>query len=319
VKVLWTGEVYESARAALKDRGLRLGQFGPRDLVDENRFIDALAGCQVYVNGGFEAASRKVIQAAPDLRMIIYLGADAASYVDLEAARQRGVVVCNTPGANAKSVAEIAVGLAIAAARRIPAGVDSVRAGDWHPSTVPALHGLNIGLLGMGHIAQAFARFLRLGLDAEVLYWSQSRKPEVEAALDVRYAARADLIAGVDMISLHLPEEAGVVLGRAEFEAMKPGAMLVNTARSRLVDAEALYWALTSGQLAFAAFDGFYGDGTRPLSEAEERVLRLAPDKFIATPHIGWRTREADLQAQEYGMRSLIQFLDGEPISNRVA
>jgi lactate dehydrogenase-like 2-hydroxyacid dehydrogenase len=151
----------------------------------------------------------------------------------------------------------------------------------------------------MGHIAQAFARFLRLGLDADVLYWSQTRKPDIETAFGVQYADKPELIAGVDMISLHLPEQVGVVLGRAEFEAMKTGAILINTARSHLVDAEALHWALSSGKLGFAAFDGFYGEGTRALTEAEESILKFGPHKFIATPHIGWRTREADLQAQE--------------------
>jgi phosphoglycerate dehydrogenase-like enzyme len=110
MKVLWTGEVYDNARAALARHGLILDRFGPRDLVDEDKFIHALTGCQVYVNGGVEAASEKVIRSAPDLRMMVSLGADAASYIDLDAAKQRGIVVCNTPGANAKSVAEIAVG-----------------------------------------------------------------------------------------------------------------------------------------------------------------------------------------------------------------
>jgi phosphoglycerate dehydrogenase-like enzyme len=319
MRVLWTGEVYADARSALQRHGLTLEQFGPRDLVDEDRFIDALAGCHIYVNGGFEVASERVIRSAPDLRMIVYLGADAGSYIHLDAARGRDIVVCNTPGANAKSVAEIAIGLAIAAARQIPAGVTSVREGNWHPETLHALHGLRIGLLGMGHIAQAMARFLRLGLDANVVYWSRTRQPEIERALDLRYAERGDLIAEADMISLHMPEQAGVVLGRAEFEAMKPGAILINTARSHLVDAGALHWALSSGRLACAAFDGFYGDGRRALTDTEDSILKLGSDKFIATPHIGWRTREADLQAQEYAIRSLDQFLAGEPVSNRVA
>jgi phosphoglycerate dehydrogenase-like enzyme len=319
MKVLWTGEVYENARAALDRYGLILEQFGPRDLVDEDRFIDALAGCQVYVNGGFEVASERVIRSAADLRLIVYLGANAGTYVDLDAAKQRGITVCNTPGANAKSVAEIAIALAISATRRIPAGIASVAAGEWHSPVVSALHGLRIGLLGMGHIAQAFARFLRLGLDADVLYWSPTRKPAVEADLAVRYADRLDLLSQVNMVSLHLPEQAGVVLGAAEFEAMKPGAILINTARPQLVDAEALDAALSSGRLAFAAFDGFYGEGTRDLTAAEERILRLGPDKFIATPHIGWRTKEADVQAQAIGIRSLVEFLKDEPVSNRVA
>src|SRR5262245_17233146 len=319
MQVLWTGEVYAGARGALQRHGLHLEQFGPRDLVDEDKFIDALAGCHIYVNGGFEAASERVIRSAPDLRMIVYLGADAASYIDLDAAKRRDVIVCNTPGANARSVAEIAIGLAIAATRQIPAGVTSVREGNWQAETVRALHGLQIGLRGMGHVAQATARFLRLGLEADVIYWSRTRKPEIERALDLRYMERADLIAEADMISLHLPEQAGVVLGRAEFEAMKQGAILVNTARSHLVDAEALLWALSTGKLACAAFDGFYGEGRRTLTTAEEGIREFGTDKFIATPHIGWRTREADLQSQEYAVRSLSQFLAGEPVSNRVA
>lgn len=319
MKVVWTGELFEPASAGLQRLGLEVAAFGPRDLVEEDSFIAALSGCGIYVNGGFEAASERVIRSAPDLSLIIYLGADAASYIDLPAARSRGIVVCNTPGTNAKSVAEIAVGLAILAARRILGnGVADETAG-WQPATLHALHGLRIGLLGMGHIAEAFAKFLRLGLDADVAYWSRTRKPEIERALGLRYADRSDILARSDLISLHIPQSAGAVLGRTEFEMMKEGAILINTARSHLVDAEAMHWALSSGRLAHACFDGFYGDGTRQLTAVERSILDLGPGKFFATPHIGWRTFEADLRAQQYGLRSMEEFLDGKAVSNRVA
>ncbi|GLS18009.1 hypothetical protein GCM10007874_10250 [Labrys miyagiensis] len=170
----------------------------------------------------------------------------------------------------------------------------------------------------MGHIGQLVASFLRLGFDAEVNYWSRSSKPGFEQTLGIRYVDKADLIAESDLISLHLPQDAGVILHRSEFERMKPGAILINTARSQLVDAEALYWALSSGRLAYAAFDGFYGDGTRQLSSVERSILELGPDRFLTTAHIGWRTFEADLQAQLYAMRSIGEFLDGRAVSNIV-
>jgi glyoxylate reductase len=319
MKIVWTGEIFEPARATLSVCGLEVSQFGLRDLVDEDRFIAALSGCGVYVNGGFEAASERVILSAPDLRLIIYLGADAASYIDLPTAKSRDIIVCNTPGANAKSVAEIAIGLAISAARRIPSSIVSSETDRWQPATVSALHGMKIGLLGMGHIAEAFAKFLRLGLDADVSYWSRTRKPDIEQALGIRFQTRADLIASSDLISLHLPQNSGVVLGRAEFKAMKAGAILINTARPHLVDAEALLWALTSDRLAHAAFDGFYGDGARPVSPVERKILNLGPDRFVATAHVGWRTYEADIQAQHFGLRAIEEFINGQEVSNRVA
>src|SRR5262249_38878351 len=154
------------------------------------------SGCHIYVNGGFEAASERVIHRARDLRLIVYLGADAASYIDLPSARSRGIAVCNTPGANAKSVAEVAIGLAISATRRIPASVVVNEVDGWQPNTLHGLHGLKIGLFGMGHIGEAVARFLRLGLETEVSYWSRTRKPEIERTLRIRYEDKANLIAG---------------------------------------------------------------------------------------------------------------------------
>lgn len=319
MKIVWTGKLFEVAHAEMHRRNMEVAAYGPRDLVNEDSFVAALSGCEIYVNGGFEAASERVLRNTPTLRLIIYLGADAASYVDLPTAKSLGILVCNTPGANAKSVAEVAIGLAVLAARRMVHAVVSDQSESWRYETVHALYGMQIGLLGMGHIAEAFAQFLRLGLGADVSYWSRSRKPEIEERLGIRFRQKDDLFANSDLISLHLPQDAGIVVGPGEFQTMKAGAVLINTARSQLVDASAMYHALSSRKLAFAAFDGYYGEGTRPLSDIEHKILDLGPERFVATAHIGWRTFEADRQAQAEAMRSIAEFLDGKAISNRIA
>lgn len=265
--------------------------------------IPLIAGCDAAITRD-RGLSGAAIAAGDRLRAVAIHGAGHDG-VDKDMATRRGVLVCNTPGANARSVSELALGLALACARMIPAGDRAERAG---------LHGfrearrtLELGgktalVIGWGAIGSGLGRMLRDGLGMRVLVHSPratdlggfEAAPELAAAL-----ARADLV------SLHTPLRAETrgLMDAAAFAACKPGAILVNTARAGLVDEAALAGALASGRIAAAGLDVFEpGAATGPLA---------AFPQVIFTPHLGGSTEEALARVATAAARNVVTALSG--------
>lgn len=232
----------------------------------------------------------------PRLRVVgnVAVGVDN---VDLAACAARGVVVTNTPDVLTEATADLAFGLLLAAARRIAEGDRLVRAGGWTGWTPTFLlgrrvHGMSLGIVGMGRIGAAVARRAR-GFGIHVLYTQRSRLPEpLERALGATFVPSLDeLLAWSDAVSVHCPltSETRHLFDAARLSRMRPGAILVNTARGPIVDEAALAEALAHGPLAAAGLDVF---------EDEPRVhpALLARANVVLAPHIGSAdaaTREA--------------------------
>jgi glyoxylate reductase len=253
-----------------------------------------------------------LLRACPHLRVIssCSVGVD---HVDLAAAAARGIPVGYTPGVLVETTADLAFGLLLAAARRIPEADRYLRDGSWTPAhrwdpealLGRDLHGATLGIVGLGAIGRAVAR-RAAGFGMRVLGWSRTPRalPGVEATSLER------LLAEADFVSLHValtPETRGL-LGEREIAAMRPGAILINTARGGLLDEAALAAALSSGKLAAAALDVFEQE---PLPA--DSPLRKAPN-LVLTPHIGsasiaTRTRMADLAVE-----NLLAGLEGRPL-----
>ena len=218
------------------------------------------------------------------LRHVIFLGTGARSYMDPEALAALGVQVHTIKGYGDIAVAEHAVALMFAAARGV-AGMDrAIRTGDWPRTEGVQLHGKQLGLLGFGGIAREVAR-IGQGIGMEVLAWNRTPR----AAEGVRFVALDALLAESDVLSLHLllTDETRGFLDRGRLALLKPGAILVNTARGALVDEAAMIEALRSGRLAHAALDVF---GEEPLP-AEHPLAAL--ENVTLTAHSAFRTPEA--------------------------
>ncbi|MGO4854095.1 NAD(P)-dependent oxidoreductase [Phaeovulum sp. W22_SRMD_FR3] len=247
--------------------------------------LPRIGACEAVItrDAGLSAAA---IAAGKRLRVVVVHGAGHDA-VDKEAATRQGVLVCNTPGANARSVVELALGLALAAARRIPAGDRAVRAGQHgFREAFPTfeLSGKTALIVGWGTIGAGLGRILRDAFGMRVLIYSP-HAPLVEG-----YERVTDLTQGLakaDLISLHTPlrPQTRGLIGAAALSACKPGAILVNTARAGLVDEAALAAALANGQIAAAALDVYS-------PEAPQGPL-AAFAQVIFTPHQGGATREA--------------------------
>lgn len=235
--------------------------------------------------------SDELMARAPGLKLIhkVGVGLDA---IDLEAARRRGIAVCNMPGTNTAAVAEMTLGLMLAVLRGIARQSHEIGAnGGWAlPPQVRdgfgEIAGRTVGLVGYGAVARRLAGALT-ALGAEVIVTARRAPAEAQTS-DAQWVDKETLLARSDIVSLHIPEtpETRGWLGADAIARMKPGAILVNTARGALVDEPALIAALASGHLAGAGLDVMSAEPPPP-----DAPIRTAPNVTL-TAHTAWLTRE---------------------------
>lgn len=247
--------------------------------------------------------------AGPNLKVVAQY-AVGLDNVDLAAAKERGIVVTHTPGVLTDATADLAFALLAAAARRVVEGHDYVRRGEWktwHPELLlgPELHGATVGVVGFGRIGQAFARRAR-GFEMKVLYTSRRPKPEAEAALAAERVELDELLARADFVSLHTPltPETHRLMNAERLARTKEGAVLVNTARGKVVDTEALLDALEHGPLFAAGLDV-----TDPEPLPADHPL-LGHPRVVVTPHIGsagLRTRRRMAEMVAHDLRAVLE------------
>jgi phosphoglycerate dehydrogenase-like enzyme len=254
-----------------------------------------------------------VIAASPRLRLIQKIGV-GVNTIDLEAAEARGIAVCNLPGANARAVAEMALLLMLACLRRLPQFDAGLRAGRW--GAAPAvqdrlgeLGGKTVGLVGFGAVPQVLAPVLA-ALGCRVIYTATAPKDVPHEYRDLN-----GLLAEADVVSLHVPQTAATagMIDAAALGRMKPGAVLVNTARGGLVDEAALEAALQSGQLGAAGLDVFAQEPT----PAGNPLFSL--ESVVVAPHVAWVTGGTFDRSFATAAENVRRLAAGETLLNRVA
>ncbi len=252
---------------------------------------------------------------AADLKLIA-VAATGTDNVDLEAARNRGIRVCNVPGYAAQSVAQFTIALILELATRVGGYGQIVRQGAWEKSpmytridfSTVELSGKKLGIVGYGNIGRRVAEMAR-GLGMEVLI---SARPGSAGPLSAGRRALDDVLASSDFVSLHCPltpNTKNIIDGRA-LALMKPTAFLINTARGALVDEAALIKALREKQLAGAALDVI----SREPPPADHPVIRAAKelDNLLVTPHCAWSTREARERLMNEVLENIVAFTEGK-------
>ncbi|AOY78955.1 D-glycerate dehydrogenase [Moorena producens JHB] len=259
-----------------------------------------------------DSIDQQIIEAAPSLKVISQL---AVGYdnIDISAATIRGIPIGHTPGVLTEATADLAWMLLMATARRVIEADKFVRAGHWQtwePTLLlgPNITGATLGIVGFGRIGQAVARRGR-GFDMEILYYSQHRRDsELEESLGVKYAEFDVLLRESDFITIHtaLSQETYHLFSTPQFQLMKSSAIVINTARGAIVDPQALYQALSNGQIAAAALDV-----TKPEPIPMDSPL-LTLDNLIITPHIGSATYQTRSQMATMAVNNLIAGLLGK-------
>lgn len=236
--------------------------------------------------------------------------------VDLEEARRRGIVVTNTPGALDASVAEHTIWLLGNLARHVSRSEARLRAGEFAGSVGVEVAGKALAVLGLGSIGRRVAAMARFGLGMRVLAFDRLPPEEMRDACAAAGVERYSLdvgsvLAEADFVSLHLAAtpETRRFLGAERLSLLKPGALLVNTARGALIDESALHDALVSGRVGGAALDVFETEPYRPAAPGKD--LRTLTNVLL-TPHIGSNTREANERMARSCLQSVASFLTGE-------
>lgn len=272
---------------------------------------ELLPGCDGYI-AGLDVIDRAALAVADRLKVIARYGS-GVDRVDLQAAREKGIVVTNTPTANASSVAELTIGLMLSLARSLPSASASTKAGEWPRMVGLSLEGKTVGLLGLGAVGKQVARRLA-NFDCQVLAYDPAVDEKTAQAYHARSVAFADVVSQSDFLSLHLPvlpQTRGMV-NKEFLTAMKPGAFLINTARGELIDEAALLEALQSGQLRGAALDAFTTEPPGP-----DNPL-LALPQVIATPHTGAHTDGATTAMGRAALQDCLAVLSGQEPAYRV-
>ena len=286
-------------------------QFFEAPFADENDAAQRLADFDIVLatreRTPFPAS---LVARLPKLKMFGLTGARAA-LIDSAALTAQGVTVCYTGGGpSGTSTAELALGLMLAAARRIPAGDAAVRDGRFQTGTEAGhiLEGKTVGLIGLGRIGARMAGYCG-ALGMKVLAWSQHLSAETAAAAGAVRVGKDELLSAADVVSLHLvlSDRTRGILGAADLARMRPGAILVNTARAQLVDEAALMAAVESRRL-IAALDVFYRE---PLPAGHP--LARAPN-VVLTPHLGYSAVEVYREYYAHAVENALAFLDGNPI-----
>jgi glyoxylate reductase len=281
--------------------------------LDPGELVTRLAGYHGVVCLLTDRLDEAVLEANPQLEVVsnVAVGVDN---IDLPAAKRLGITVTNTPDVLTETTADLTLALMLAVARRLPEADSFVRAGTWTSWTLAPslmgvdLYGKTLGLFGMGRIGRAVARRAVHGFGMRLVYASRSPLPaEEERDLRATRVDLDDLLGVADVVSLHAPlmPETRHVLGPAQFSAMKPTAILVNTARGALVDEPALAEALEAGQIWGAGLDVFEDE-----PDVHPRLLALR-ERLVLAPHVGSATIDTRRRMADIAVRDARAVLEG--------
>jgi len=277
-----------------------------------DQLAQAMKTCDVLVPTVTDDITAGLLgQAGPNLKLIANYGA-GVDHIDVLTARQRGILVANTPGAVTEDTADMTMALILAVTRRIPEGLAVMQSGDWDGWAPTAMMGGRIagrrlGILGMGRIGQAVAKRAR-AFGMQIHYNNRRRlRPEVEDQLDATWWDSLDqMVARMDVISVNCPHTPATfhLINARRLKLMKPDAVIVNTARGEVIDQNALTRMLRSGDIAGAGLD-VYEHGT----DINPRLRDLK--NVVLLPHMGSATVEGRAEMGEKVLLNIKTFDDG--------
>ena len=285
--------------------------------LDRDYFIDELIPLVGDIDGciaNCEPWGEEALNAAPKLKILARYGVGMNS-VDTEAARRHGVICTNCPGINANPVAEHVMAMLLGALRDLPNLNESTKKGLWKTGIFRELTGATVGILGFGFIGQLVAKKLT-GFDCRVLAYDIAPNYDAAAKTGVTFTGFEELLSQSDFIIILVPlvPDTFEMINRETLKISKPGAVFVSDARGEVVDEEAMYEALVSGQVSYFATDVFVHEPATP-----ENTPLLTLPNVIATPHNGAETYENGERCGILTAQQIIDALEGrEPAHRRV-
>jgi D-3-phosphoglycerate dehydrogenase len=275
------------------------------------QIVERMTGMDGYI-AGLDYVTRDVVERMPESVKVISRYGIGVDRVDLDACHERGIVVTNTPGANATAVCELAFALMLSLARSVPELNEAVKRGEWPRSEGIELAGRTLGVVGFGMIGRKLA-FRARAFEMEVLAYDPYFDKAFAAMTGARLVSLDELFTASDFVSLHLPydEQTRHIVDAARIVSMKRGAILINTARGGLIDEAAAAEALKSGQLGGLGLDAFEQE-----PPADSPLIGLP--RVVMTPHTGAQTAEAVAGMGMMAVHNLLNELDGGESPHRV-
>ena len=277
------------------------------------KLAERMAGMDVVVLDK-PAVDRALLERCPELKLIT-LFATGFNNIDIDAARERGVLVCNAPGYSSHAVSQLAAALLLEICTQVGRHDAAVHGGQWTDNSyfcrvapgLTEIAGKTVGLIGYGAIGQAFGRIMK-AMGAELLVYSRHVHPELEDD-NTNYVNLEELYAKSDVISLHCPVNADSrgMIDRTALGKMKDGVILLNTSRGGLIVEEDVAAALRSGKLRALGQDAFATEPIRP-----DNPLLTTPNTYL-TPHIGWAPRETRARLLDIVAANIRGFAEGRP------
>lgn len=304
-KVLVAAPIHEKALNLLKENGFEVVY---EEYPEEERLVEIVRDVDAIIVRSKPKVTRKVIEAAPKLKVIARAGVGLDN-VDLKAAEERGIKVVNSPAASSRSVAELVIGLIFNVARKIAFADRKMREGVWAKKQCLGieLEGKTLGIIGFGRIGYQIGKIAK-ALNMNVLLYDPYPNEERAKEVGGRFASLEDLLRESDVVTLHVPllDSTYHLINEERLKLMKKTAILINAARGPVVDTEALVKALKEGWIAGAGLDVYEEE---PLPK-DHPLTKL--DNVVLTPHIGASTVEAQMRAGVQVAEKVVEILKAE-------
>jgi lactate dehydrogenase-like 2-hydroxyacid dehydrogenase len=265
-------------------------------VANEDELAATIKGVDAAYLGGDDFYSEKVLRQAKNLKLLSFGGTGYTVFIDAKAAKELGIAITNTPGANSQSVAEMAVGLCLDILRKITFANKTQEKPISHE-----IGAFKIGLIGFGNINKAVYKILKDGFGADVRYWNRTGDT---TSLDT-ILSESDVV----FIALSLNNETKNFINSEQIAKMKDDVILINPASPDLINSDALLAAIESGKVSAVAQDGYYDN---------QEFMKLPNDKFIATPHIAARTTEAWNKTDMMAFQNIVDFFETGTCKNLV-
>jgi Phosphoglycerate dehydrogenase and related dehydrogenases len=302
MKILVASRIHEKAIQLLRENGFEVTIV---EEPDEDELARIIKGFDGLIVRSKPLVTRKVIESADRLKVIARAGVGLDN-IDVKAAEEKGIALINAPESSTQSVAELAIGLMLAVARKIAFSDRRMREGYWAKKEAMGveLSGKTLGVIGVGRIGSAVARIAKYGFNMHILYYDVVCRDDLNKELGAECVSIEELLKRSDIVSIHVPllPETRHMINEEKLRLMKKTAILINTSRGAVVDTAALVKALSEGWIAGAGLDVFEEE---PLS-MEHPLTKL--DNVVLTPHIGASTKEAQEKAGVEVARKIVEF-----------
>lgn len=309
-KVFITSQIPEIGIILLINKGFQVELYQKENNISSKELIEKAKNSAAIITLLSDKIDKKIIDLLPQLKIIANYAA-GFNNIDIEYAKQKGIVVTNTPDVLTESTADLTLALILSCARRLNEGIDLVskrKFKGWHPKLLLGieLNNKTVGIVGMGRIGYAVARRLK-AFGCKIIYYSNNKHLEAEKYLMAKKVSLLELMKKSDIISLHVPLNSKTknLINQEKLQLLKKDAIIINTARGEVIDEQFLISMLKENRIFAAGFDVYQNE-----PKINPELLKLK--NVITLPHIGSATIEARNKMSELVAKNVIAVLSGK-------